>query len=213
MTFKEFFSFKSNKIFWLNLAGMIIFIVAGVFATMKWLDSYTMHGKSIAVPDLSRMTLNEARSILQKNGLEFAVTDSSYMRGVPAQTIIQQTPLPGQKVKEGRTIYLTISSAKIPLQKIPDVIDNSSLREAEARLVAAGFKVENIEYVDYNAKDWVLGLKYKGKKLDRTESIPEGSVIVIIAGNGNENITNEFISDNPATDIETNDFEDDDSWF
>ena len=32
VTFKEFFSFKKNGFFWLNLAGMIILSVAAVFA-------------------------------------------------------------------------------------------------------------------------------------------------------------------------------------
>lgn len=209
MTFKEFFSFKSNKMFWLNIIGMIVFIAAGIFATTEWLDSYTMHGKSIPVPDLSRKSLDEAQDILNKNGLEFIVTDSSYMSGVPSKTVIQQTPAAGKKVKKGRTVYLTISSAKIPLQKLPDIIDNSSLREAEARLIAAGFKIGEIEYVDNQAKDWVLGLKYRGRELDRTESIPEGSVIVIVAGNGNEPLP----EDSLKNDDNINDFEEDNSWF
>ena len=40
------------------------------------------------------------------------------------------------RVKEGRIIYLTINAINIPLQAVPDVADNSSLRQAEARILA-----------------------------------------------------------------------------
>lgn len=211
MKFKDFFSLKRNRMFWLNIFGMIIFIAGAIYATMTWLDSYTMHGESISVPDLSRMPLAEAENVLKRNELEFIVTDSSYMKGVPPQTVIQQTPYAGKKVKKGRTIYLTVSSGKIPLQKLPDVIDNSSLREAEARLVASGFIVGGTEYVDNEAKDWVLGLKYQGNELERNASIPEGSTVVIIAGNGNaESAEDSVITDIEIYDINTND---DNSWF
>lgn len=213
MTFKEFFSFKSNKMFWLNIIGMVVFIFIAVYLTMTWLDSYTMHGKSISVPDLSRMSLSESGEILQRNELKYVVTDSSYMKGVPPQTVIQQTPAAGKKVKEGRTIYLTISSKKIPLQKIPDVIDNSSLREAEARLVAAGFRVGETEYVDNAAKDWVLGLKFNGRELERIESIPEGSTVVIVAGNGNADPTIGMPEDSLSNNDALSDTNDENSWF
>lgn len=213
MTFKEFFSFKSNKMFWLNIIGMILFVFIAIYATMNWLDSYTMHGKSISVPDLSRMSLSEAKDILNRNKLKLIVTDSSYMKGVPPQTVIQQTPVAGKKVKEGRTIYLTVSSSKVPLQKLPDIIDNSSLREAEARLVAAGFKTGETEYIDNEAKDWVLGLKYNGRELDRNESIPEGSTVIIVAGNGNSEMTagqDSLLMDSEINEINMND---ENSWF
>ncbi len=70
-------------------------------------------------------------------------------------------PAAGQKVKEGRIIYLTINAINIPLQAVPDVADNSSLRQAEARILASGFKLNDIEYGQ--AKDWVYGVKYQDR--------------------------------------------------
>ena len=49
-------------------------------------------------------------------------------------------------MKEGRTIYLTVTTSKVPLVKLPDLIDNSSLRQAEAKLKAMGFKLTEPEY-------------------------------------------------------------------
>ena len=44
MTIKEFFSFKTNKYFWVNILVMIVAVVLIVFGVMKWLDVYTRHG-------------------------------------------------------------------------------------------------------------------------------------------------------------------------
>lgn len=210
MTFKEFFSFKKNKMFWLNIAGMILFVAVLIFGTLKWLDSYTRHGEGIKVPDMTRMSIDEAERLLTSKGLEYVVTDSSYMSGVPAFTIIQQTPAAGKIVKQGRTVYLTVSTKRIPMKKIPDIINNSSLREAEARLNASGFKVTDIVYEQNEAKDWVLGLEYRGKQLEHNAMIPEGSSVVLIVGDGLE-VDTEFELDTLNDDNTI--INDENSWF
>ena len=49
VTFKEFFSFKNNRFFWLNLIAMVVVIVAAAWGTLQWLDSYTRHGEAVVV--------------------------------------------------------------------------------------------------------------------------------------------------------------------
>ena len=46
VTFKEFFSFKNNRFFWLNLIAMVVVIVAAPLGTLQWLDNYTRHGEA-----------------------------------------------------------------------------------------------------------------------------------------------------------------------
>lgn len=212
MKLKQFFSFKTNRFFWLNIAGMIIFVIAAIIVTFRWLDSYTMHGHSVAVPDLHGMSIDEASTLLRERKLKFAVTDSSYIKGMPARRVLQVIPASGSKVKEGRTVYLTVSSARVPLIKVPDIVDNSSLREAEARLKAAGFNIGETEFVANEAKDWVVGIKFNGTELSRGTSVPEGATLVIVAGMGggisifdNDTIEADIESVAPAFD--------DDSWF
>lgn len=212
MTIKEFFSFKSNKFFWLNIIGMIVFVIAAIFITFRWLDSYTQHGHSVEIPDIHGMTLTEAESILKEKKLNYTVSDSSYIKGMPSNRVLQTTPAIGNRVKEGRTVYLTISSGRIPLIKIPDIIDNSSLREAEARLSAAGFKIGETEFVANEAKDWVVGVKFNGAKLKRNDAVPEGATLVIVAGMGESAVT--FDNDSTEGDIENAaPALDEDSWF
>mgnify|MGYP007078640158 FL=1 len=41
MTIKEFFSFKTNKFFWVNMIAMIVVVVVMIFGVLKWLDIHT----------------------------------------------------------------------------------------------------------------------------------------------------------------------------
>ena len=68
---------------------------------------------------------------------------------------------------------------------MPDVADNSSLRQAEARLLAAGFKISRVEEVD-GEKDWVYGVKYNGKLLMIGEKVPINSTLSLMVGTGVE---------------------------
>lgn len=46
MTIKEFFSFKQNKFFWINLIAMVIVVALVLFGVLKGLDIYTRHGEA-----------------------------------------------------------------------------------------------------------------------------------------------------------------------
>lgn len=84
-------------------------------------------------------------------------------------------------MKIGRSIYLTINTGEVPKVAIPDIIDNSSFRQAEARLRALGFKLTEPEYIE-GEKDWIYGVKYNGKELTSGEKIPREAVLTLCVG-------------------------------
>jgi beta-lactam-binding protein with PASTA domain len=120
---------------------------------------------------------------LDSVGLVVVANDSSYVEGLPAGAIIQQNPACGMKVKSGRIIYVTINSLTMPCEKIPDLIDNCSYREAEARLKSLGFELLAPKLID-GEKDWVYGIQYRGRSLMSGESIPRESELTLVIGNG-----------------------------
>lgn len=185
MTIKEFFSFRQNKYFWVNIIAMVVVVFVLLFVVLKGLDIYTRHGEAVVVPDVKGMGVEEAEKVFRNHGLNCIVSDSSYVKTLPAGSILEYNPAAGQKVKEGRTIYITINTLNIPLQTVPDVADNSSLRQAEARILAAGFKLAEIHYVA-GEKDWVYGVKYKGRELSIGDKVPTGSVLTLLVGNGGD---------------------------
>ena len=211
ISFKDFFSFKKNRFFWLNLAGMIIAVVAVCWGALLWLDSYTRHGESYIVPNVKEKTLAQASHALEQQKLKCIVTDSSYIKGSPAGIVLDQKPSGGSRVKEGRTVYLTVTTTSVPLVALPDLIDNSSLRQAEAKLKAMGFKVTEPEYVS-GEQDWVYGIKYRGKSLKSGDKVPFEAVLTLCIGNTH-------LRDSLATDTlglnlgQESEAQVDDSWF
>lgn len=190
MTFRDFFSFRSNRYFWLNLLAMPVVLVVIIYGVLCWLDAYTRHGEAVLVPDVKGKTLAEARQAFQTAGLRCMVSDSTYVKTLPPGCILDYNPPVGQRVKEGRIVYLTINTLNVPLADVPDVADNSSLREAEARLLVAGFKLTENDTVP-GERDWVYGVKYQDRLLGERERVPLGSTLTIVVGDGNGELVEE----------------------
>ena len=174
MTIKDFFSFRQNRFFWANILAMAVVVVGLLFGVLKGLDIYTRHGEAVIVPDVKGMGVEEAEKMFRNRGLVCIVSDSSYVKTLPAGCILEYNPAAGQKVKEGRTIYLTINTIEVPLHIVPDVADNSSLRQAEARILASGFKLAEIQYIPGE----------KDRQLSIGEKVPTGAVLTLMVGDG-----------------------------
>ena len=187
MTIKEFFSFKTNKYFWVNIIAMIVVMVVMIFGVLKWLDIHTHHGESVVVPDVKGMTVEEATKMFRNHGLVYVISDTKYVKDKAAGIILELKPGAGEKVKEGRTVYLTVNTLDVPLRAIPDVADNSSLRQAEARILASGFKLNDIQYVP-GEKDWVYGVKYRERMLAIGDKVPMGATLTLMVGDGNREV-------------------------
>jgi len=219
MTIKEFFSFKENRYLWWNVIAMVVLAGLLIFLTMKGIDVYTQHGKSVLVPNLKGMNEEEARMMLRNRGLDCVVVDSSYDKDKVSGCILEQNPSDGQNVKKGRIIYLTVNSLTMPMQTIPDVADNSSVRQATAKLISAGFILTDNESVA-GERDWVYGVKYQGRQLMLGEKVPTGATLTLMVGNGMKEVIEEDslnIEDNSnsETTTEPKNAEPDagDSWF
>lgn len=215
ITLKEFFSFKQNRFFWLNLIAMIVVVIGACWGTLLWLDHYTHHGEAYVVPNVKNKSLEEARLALHNQKLEGLVVDSSYVKGLPDGMVLDQNPAGGARVKEGRTIYLTVTTSKVPLVKLPDLIDNSSLRQAEAKLKAMGFRLTEPEYVS-GEQDWIYGIKYRGRSLMSGDKVPHEAMLTLCVGN--TAIRDSLAMDSTQVMIsegasENSEAEVDDSWF
>lgn len=86
-------------------------------------------------------------------------------------------------MKSGHIIYVTINSDHSPRITIPDVIDNSSLREAMAKLTAMGFKLGPPQYIP-GEEDWVYGILVKGRHVVAGDKVSIDDMLIIQVGNG-----------------------------
>ena len=183
MTFKEFFSFRKNISFWLNIVAMVVVGIGGIFGVLEWLDVYTRHGETVTVPNVREMTVEEAEKAFRQEGLVCVISDTRYVKNLAAGIVLDMKPNAGEKVKEGRTIYLTINTREVPLRTVPDVADNSSFRQAEAKLQSVGFKLTEVQLIP-GEKDWVYGVKYQDRELSAGEKVPVGAALTLIVGDG-----------------------------
>lgn len=185
----EFFKKLIRNYVFLNVMAMIILIVLIFVGVQYGLNSYTRHGEGIAVPDLQSMTYTQAKMLLEQKGMLIMVGDSGHNKKMPADCILAQIPKAGSHVKTGRIIYVTINSPASPEFPIPDIIDNSSSREATAKLTAMGFRLLEPEYVT-GEKDWVYGVVSRGRKLSVGDRVPIDIPLRLQIGTGYEGAAN-----------------------
>ncbi|NPD93220.1 PASTA domain-containing protein [Xylanibacter muris] len=183
MKFKTFLSKFFSIYLWGNILAMIILGAALCLGVKYGLDVYTRHGKSIRVPDLHGMDYARAKPLLEQCGLGIIVGDSGYNKRMAAGCVLMQTPGAGANVKAGRLIYVTVNSHTSPTVAIPDIIDNSSLREAEAKLKAMGFRLLNPQFIT-GEKDWVYGISGDGRRLMAGEKVSVDMPLALVIGNG-----------------------------
>lgn len=213
VTFKEFFSFKGNRFFWLNLIAMVVVTVGAVYGTLVGLDIYTHHGESFVVPDVKNKQWAQAEILLRDKHMQGVIIDSTYVKGLPSGIVIDQTPAGGARVKEGRTVYLTVNTSQVPLVKIPDIIDNSSMRQAAAKLKSMGFRLTEPELIA-GEQDWVYGIKYIGRELQAGDQVPREALLTLCVGDTHVRDSLAIDSLNLQLDIpEGEKAKVDDSWF
>ncbi len=177
--FKKIFS----PIVWGNLLAMGIVTILLIFGVKYWLGQYTHHGEEIEVPNVTNKMPDIAIMQLGQLGLTATVADSSYDRTLPAGIVMEQKPLAGAHVKAGREVRLIINSHNAPTMALPDILGNSSTREAQERLKQLGFKLGETKHVSGD-KDWVYGMMINGRPVYNGERVPVGSTITLQVGHG-----------------------------
>ena len=182
--FKKYFT----KALLYNILIALGIIVVLLFAVQKGLNSYTRHGESITVPDLRGMTFSQVKTILGSKNLEWQVMDSVYDMKKPPFSIVDQTPKANSKVKEGRTIYLTVNAVNAPTTEVPDLVGRSSYKYAKMQLESYGLKVGDPPiYKPDPHLNAVIGMMINGHNVTKKTKVPKGTVVDLILGDGQGN--------------------------
>ena len=180
---RKFFRFLVSKSFLKHFGIAIIATIILLWIILKAINIYTLHGKSITVPDFTGVAIEELDNFIQGKKMNYVIIDSLYSTTYPRGTVINQDPKPNTKVKDNRTIYLTVIARMPEKVKMPDLKDNT-LRQAIAKLETYGLKVGALKYVPDMAKNSVLKQKYKGEIIETGTTIEKGSKIDLELGKG-----------------------------
>lgn len=156
----------TNKYFYISLAGLALLGAVTIFVADTWiLPSYTNYNEGITVPDVTKVSLEEAETLLTGYGLRFEVAERRANAAYPADYVIDQNPESSIIVKPNRKIYLTVNTEVKPQVEVPKVVD-FSLRNAEIQLQNYGLQVGSRSYESNRFKNVVL-----------RQSIPEGTTV------------------------------------
>jgi beta-lactam-binding protein with PASTA domain len=110
--------FLFSKVFFLNLLIAGVLLLGGYFYLDSYLEKITNHGEKVVVPSVKKMNINKVGSALEEGGFRYEVMDSTWERGLPKGIVLEQKPAPGDSVKEGRKIYVTINARSDKMVKL-----------------------------------------------------------------------------------------------
>jgi beta-lactam-binding protein with PASTA domain len=195
--------YLSSRVFLIQvfLAFLTIAILGYLF--MHWLTFTTDHGNEIMVPNLSKLTEEQVEEKLDNLDLSYVLLDSvDYKSDFPQYSVVQQDPLPGEKVKVGRKVYIKINSSGFSSVKVPDLIEKT-YREAAPTLKAVGLEEGTITYVPNLGKDMVLEMRYKGRNIKAGDKVLKSSKIDLVLGDGKMSYEEEIKTDslNPTEEM------------
>lgn len=197
---REIFLFLSSKIFLKNLAGMIA-VIAGILAlSFFWMSSYTHHGESLQVPSYLNMNIEDVIQQAQKQNLRVVVNDSIWSADKPAGTILEQSPKPLSRVKEKRTIYLTITKFQAEDKLLPTLAGNDNYNYYARRLkqLKINLKIRSKQFSNKLEENTILHLyvndeKVTARNLKDGVKVPQGAMVeavVTTRGGGRVNLPN-----------------------
>jgi hypothetical protein len=178
-------NFLTSKTFFKHLASAIGISLVAFYLILTSLKLYTRHGESITVPDLTGLTRVEFERIIKTSDLKYNITDSTYIEGMVAGSVVDQVPDAGHKVKRHRTLFLTINTIAPEQVVIPRLTD-ISLRHSLSQLETAGLLPGDITYKPSEFRNLVLQATIGGRDLREGESVAKGSKIDLIVGSGEE---------------------------
>jgi eukaryotic-like serine/threonine-protein kinase len=163
------------------VVALVVALFLGFF--FLYLPFTTNHGQSITVPDLKGMSLEQIEDYLDERNLRYEIADCTFVVGAKPLSVIRQSPKSGMRVKEGRKIYVYITTLSAPNVKMPQLIDRTK-KSAEGELARLGLQLGKFIYVPDPAQDAVMEQLYNGKPIKPGTLIPQGSKIDLELGDG-----------------------------
>jgi serine/threonine-protein kinase len=169
---------KKRKI---RKTGIVIIAIAllGLFSGMVFMLGGNLFGKEVVVPELVGKNINEANAEALKLKLSLSVEKKQFSDTYEKDEIIHQDPGKGEKVKEGRKIYIILSKGSENIE-VPNVV-NRELSDAEIILRNEGLATGSIDRIfdDKFSEGYIISQDPKDG-----EKVPKNSKINLMVSKG-----------------------------
>jgi hypothetical protein len=168
----------TNKYFYIGTFSLMIFGAAFLYIADNFImPYYTNYNEGVTVPDVTRISLEEAEIMLTSYGLRFEVTDRRANSAYPADYVIDQSPGADNIVKPDRKIYLTVNTEVKPQVQVPNVV-NLSPRNAEIQLQNYGLVVGSKSYESSRFKNILR------QSIPAGTTVEKGTIVDLVLGDG-----------------------------
>ncbi len=157
-----------------------VIVIFGLLVVAYFSYTIFMDVPVVEVPDVVGYDLAEAESILQQEGLNYAVAEERINHPeLEENKVVNQSPAAGEEIRQAREITLVISAGPEYVE-IPD-LENMTLREARITLESRGLTVgeEKYDFSREHRQDIVIGTEPPAG-----DEIVQGSEIDIIVSQG-----------------------------
>ncbi len=169
-----------KRSFFLNLIVIAALFAAILFAFFTSLKAITKHGQDAIVPSVTGKNLKQVSTQLE--GFELEV-DSIYLPYKDPLEIIYQEPAAGNRVKKGRTLFITVNKITPPSIVMPDLV-NMSFRNAVLTLKSFRLEMGDTIFKPDIAAGAVLQVLQKGLNVRAGQNVAIGSRIDLVVGAG-----------------------------
>lgn len=171
---------SSNSWLFHIIMAIVISIVLFVLVIL-FLRFFTRHGHEFEMPSYYGRSASELTQNGKSEGFVFVVNDELYENDAKPGTVLKQNPLPGEKVKHGRKVYLTIAAAEPPTINMPELRD-LSLRQAQIMLESQGLVLDKTIEKPSPYENVVLEVLHKGHVVAAGTKIKQGEKITLVIG-------------------------------
>jgi beta-lactam-binding protein with PASTA domain len=115
------------------------------------------------------MSFKEAARKARSRDFSVAVSDSLYVQGKPPGEIVSQDPKPESRVKEGRTIYFTVTKNNPDIIKLPALSGSEDYEMYSRKLSRLGLKPRIIARVPdpVAGQNIILDVLYRGDTITK----------------------------------------------
>ncbi|MEA3460243.1 MAG: PASTA domain-containing protein [Bacteroidota bacterium] len=179
----DFFRFLITKKFLRHLGLAVAITLILLLVILLWLKIYTHHGRTIVVPDLAGLTLEEVDDVTSSRRLRYEVVDSVFSTEMPRGTVLKQNPYASSRVKKNRKVFLTMNAVNPEMVSMPQLV-GLSFRQARLALQNAGLIPGTITYKPDFAKNNVLQQMLGDTVINEGTVITKGAVIDLVLGMG-----------------------------
>lgn len=173
----------TSRFFWKQVLIAIAVFIVFIWLIFFGLKIYTNHGQALLVPDFTGLDIPDAKELASDKDLRITISDSIYIEGRRKGTVVDQNPRPDFKVKENRTIFLTINAFNQAKVAVPNTV-GVSFRQAKVSLESAGLKVGKLIYRPDPMKNYVIEQRSNGAIIKAGKMITKGSEIDLVLGKG-----------------------------